>query len=109
MANKKIDEEKIAELQVLEQNAQNLLLQKQAFQLELNETENALKEIEHNDEVYKMVGNLMFRAEKKELQEQLKNKKEILALRLQSIDKQEKETTEHLKKTREEVLKQLGK
>ena len=41
----KIDAEtgkKIQELQILEQNLQNLLMQKQAFQIELNEIENAL-------------------------------------------------------------------
>ena len=39
---------KIQEMQILEQNLQNFLLQKQAFQMELSETQSALKEIENS-------------------------------------------------------------
>jgi len=38
-------QKKIQELQILEHNLQNLMMQKQAFQLELNETVNALEEV----------------------------------------------------------------
>ena len=38
-------QEKIQQLQMMEQNLQQILLQKQAFQFELNETENAGKEV----------------------------------------------------------------
>ena len=39
-------QEKIQELQAFEHTFQNILMQKQAFQIELSETENALKEVE---------------------------------------------------------------
>ena len=39
-------QEEIMQLQILEQNLQNILIQKQNFQIQLNETENALKELE---------------------------------------------------------------
>ena len=45
-------EAQIQELQVLEQNLQNILMQKQAFQLELAEVENALKEIKKADKYF---------------------------------------------------------
>ena len=39
-------DKKIQEIQILEQNLQNLLLQKQAFQMEISETIAAKREIE---------------------------------------------------------------
>ena len=46
---------KIQEIQFLEQNLQNLLMQKQAFQMELSETQAALKELENSgEEVFKI-------------------------------------------------------
>ncbi len=51
-----MEQEKFQEFQVIEQALQNLLLQKQGFQMELSETQSALKEIENSgDEVFKIV------------------------------------------------------
>ena len=91
-----IDEEtqkKIQELQSYEQALHSLLLQKQAFQIELSEAENALSEVtKTKDEVFKIVGNIMIKAKKEDIEKDLKHKKEILSIRLKSIEKQESET-----------------
>ena len=66
----KMEEQKeILQLQLLEQNLQNLALQKQAFQLEIAETENAIRELKKlkDEEVFKIVSNLMIKAEKNEV------------------------------------------
>jgi len=97
---------KIQEMQLLEQNLQNLLLQKQAFQMELSETTSALKEVNKSSEqVFKIIGQLMIQTDKKNMTEELKNKEKILDLRMKSIEKQEKSLTEQLDKIREEVIK----
>ena len=58
-------ENKIQELQILEQTMQNVLIQKQSFQIELAETQGALEELEKTeDEVYKIIGQLMIKTEK---------------------------------------------
>jgi len=103
-------QEKIQELQFLEQNFQQISIQKQAFQLELNETESALAEIEKtNEDVYKIVGNIMVKMGKSDIQKELKGKKEILALRFKSIEKQESSFREKTEKLREEVVKSMKK
>ena len=108
---KQLDEEtakQIQDLQVLEQNTQNLLIQKQAFQLELSETENALEEIKKSgDEVYKIVGQIMIKARKQELEKDLKQKKEIIDLRLKSMEKQESFLKEQLTKKRDEIMSKI--
>jgi len=106
----KDSQEKIQELQVLEQNLQNILLQKQAFQLELSETDSALSEIaKTGEDVYRIVGSIMIKASKEETEKELKEKSEILAIRLKSIEKQESDFREKSDKLRQELLKEMKK
>ncbi len=92
-------------MQILEQNLQNLLLQKQAFQMELSETESALKEIEKSgDEVFKIIGQLMIKTEKAKIKEELSNKKKILELRIKTMEKQEMNFMKQLDILREDIV-----
>jgi len=100
------DQRKIQELQILEQNLQNLLLQKQAFQLELSETASALGEIEKSgDEIFKIIGQLMIKTDKTKTIKELKDKEKMLELRNKTIERQENSITERLEKLREEIMK----
>ena len=92
-------------MQILEQNLQNLMFQKQAFQMELSETQAALREIENSgDEVYKIIGQLMIKSEKNKVKDELLNKEKIIELRIKSIEKQEDSFAEKLEELREEFL-----
>ncbi|OYT35796.1 hypothetical protein B6U91_02450 [Candidatus Pacearchaeota archaeon ex4484_71] len=98
-------EDKIQELQILDQALQNILLQKQAFEMELAETRAAIKEVSNaGDSVYKSVGQLMMKKEKKEVEEELKNKEKMLQDKIERYEKQEKEISEKSGKLREEIL-----
>ncbi len=81
--------EEIQEMQILDQNLHNILLQKEAFQMELSETKSALKEIEKSGEVFKLIGELMIKSDKEKVNEELLNKEKILNMRIKSIEKQE--------------------
>ncbi len=99
-----MNEQKIQEMQILEQKLQNSILQKQAFQIELAETDSALKEIEKSgDEIFKIIGQLMIKSEKSKIQEELLNKKKILELKVKSFEKQENFLGEQLDKIRDEL------
>jgi prefoldin beta subunit len=103
-----VNEQKIQEMQVLEQKLQNSILQKQAFQIELAETDSALKEVEKaGDEIFKIIGQLMIKSEKSKVQEELTNKKKILGLRIKSFEKQENSLSEQLDKIRDELTKSV--
>ncbi len=96
----------IEELQMIEQATQNLSLQKQLFQVELSETDSALENLKDiKGDVYKIVGNLMFKAEKEPLKKELERKKQLLELRIKAIEKQEEELNKKSLKTREEIIK----
>lgn len=101
-----MDQNKLQEMQMLEQNLQNILMQKQAFQMESAETESALSEIENaGDEVFKIIGQLMIRSDKSKIKDELRNKMKIIELRTKTIDKQEESLTSQLEKIRDELIK----
>ncbi len=101
-------EEKIGQLQLMEQNLQNVLMQKQAFQTQLFEIDNALKELEKTkDETYKIVGPIMVAANKKDIKDDLQSKKEILELRIKNLEKQERKIKEEATQLQGEVMKKL--
>ncbi|HJZ19055.1 MAG TPA: prefoldin subunit beta [Candidatus Nanoarchaeia archaeon] len=100
-----MENEKVEEHQILEQNLQNLLVQKQTFQIELSETSSALREIENSkDEIFKIVGQLMIRTDKEKTKDELSNREKILEMRLKSIEKQEDALTGKLEKLRDEFI-----
>lgn len=102
-------ETKLNQLQMLEQSMQNLLMQKQQFQLQQVEIESALKELEKVNEAYKIVGNIMVLSKKDDLKADLNSKKEIVELRIKNMEKQENQLREKASKLQNEVLKGMSK
>lgn len=89
---------------MIDQHSQSILAQKQAFQIELNEITNALEEIGKSpSEAYKIIGNIMIKADPKNLKNDLEEKKKLLDLRISSIEKQEKLIEEKADVLRKEI------
>lgn len=104
---KDIEKENILhDLQVLEQNFHQTLLQKQAFQMELRETQAAKKELEKaGDEVFKIVGQLMIKTDKKSTVAELENKEKLIDLRVKNLEKQEKMISDKIEAFQKEISK----
>lgn len=102
-------QENIGRLQMIEQQVQTMSMQKQQFQSQLFEIENALKELKTSKTAYKIVGNIMVLSDKDKLEKDLKQKKEIIDLRIDNIDKEEKKLKEKAKTLQEELLSKLKK
>tara|TARA_Y100000310_G_C20393081_1_gene673740 strand:+ start:90 stop:422 length:333 start_codon:yes stop_codon:yes gene_type:complete len=101
-------ESKIEKLQKLEQNLQNVLAQKQAFQTQTAEVENALKEVKKtNSNPFKLIGGIMVESNKESVEKDLNSKKDVSELRLKSLEKQEAKATEEIKSLQEEVVTEL--
>jgi len=74
--------------------------------MELSETQAALNEIEDsNDEIFKIIGQLMIKTEKSKAKKELLEKENLLNLRIKTIEKQEKILIEKLDVLRDEVMK----
>ena len=98
--------EQIRSLQILEQNLHNLMMQKQAFQMELAETNSALKEIQAStDDVYKIIGQLMIKVRREGVKKELEEKKKLFDLRINAIEKQEQEFEKKADSLRQDVFK----
>lgn len=99
------EERKMQQLQLLEQNLQNLLLQKQAFQIEQRETQAALRELEKSgDEVFKVIGQLMIKTDKDKMKKELEEKVKLIDLRIQNMDKQEQSFSERFQELQKDLL-----
>ena len=102
-------EQKIGQLQMFEQSLQTFLGQKQQFQVQLVEVESALGELESTNKAYKIIGNIMVENDKNELKADLQSKKEMLELRIKTMEKQESQVRERASKLQFEILKKIKK
>jgi prefoldin beta subunit len=102
-------QEEIQELQILEQSFQQLLMQKNAFNMERNETELVISEVKKsNDEVFRIIGNsVMIKSSKEKILEDMKRKQELIEKRLGDIEKQESDFSSKIESIRENVLKKI--
>ena len=91
----------------MEQNLQNLLVQRQQFSTQLVETDSALKELETTEPVYKVIGNIMVKSDPAVLKQELSQKKELLELRIKSLEKQESQMRDRSQQIKEEVMKHI--
>ena len=102
-------EQKIGQLQMFEQSLQSFLGQKQQFQVQLVEVESALNELDNTEKAYKIVGNIMVETDKNELKAEMQSKKEILELRIKTMEKQEAQVREKASKLQSEILTKIKK
>ncbi len=108
-----LDEEtqrKIQEIQIIEQNFQQLMMQKQSYTFELNESNLALDELKKAEgDVFKIVANqVVLKTNKPDLEKELSHKKELIETRLKSIEKQEKEFSEKLEALKKEIMEKIS-
>ena len=102
-------EQKIGQLKMFEKSMQSFLGQKQQFQMQLVEVESALNELDSTQKAYKIVGNIMVESDRQELKADLQSKKEMLELRIKTMEKQESQVKERASKLQAEILKQIKK
>ncbi len=101
----------LAQLQQLQQQAQAVMTQKTQIEGLIRETEAALKELEKSKDdavIYKSVGELLFRADKPKLVEELKERKDMMDLRLKTMAKQEERIQGRFTQLQEQLKQALG-
>ena len=102
--------EKITQLQLFEQKMHQFISQKQTFQGQLLEVENAMSELKSSEgQVYKIVGNIMLSSDKDSLTKDLADKENVLGLRLKNIEKQELAVKEQAEIIQKEVMEEIDK
>ena len=99
--------EKIQQLQLLQQNLQNISVQKQQLQNQLLELDSALTELKNTEKAYKIVGKIMLAASKDNLSKDLGEKKEVIDVRLKNFTKQEETLQKSIEDLQKEVMAEL--
>jgi prefoldin beta subunit len=104
-----VEESNEKEYVALQQQLRNVLIQKEAFKIQVAEIESALEELKKNKEenVYKIVGNIMIRKRKDEIEKELNEIKDDSELKIRSLENIEKSLIEKIK-TIEEKLRSKG-
>lgn len=102
-----IIQEKINQMQLIQQNMQNFASQRQQFQLQQTEIESALAEMENTQKTYKIIGNIMVATNKDDLKRQLEEKKQMIDIRVASIEKQEAKLREKAELLQKDILAEL--
>lgn len=100
-------QEKIGQIQMVQQNMHNLASQRQQFQLQQAEVETALAEIDASEKTYKIIGNIMVSVDKVKIKEDLEEKRQMLDVRIKSIEKQETNLRDKAESIQKEVLQTL--
>jgi len=98
---------KISQLQQLQQNLQNVLIQKQQLQNQIVEYDSALTELKTTEKAYKIVGKIMLSSPKEELIREVEEKKEVSELRLKNFTQQEEKLQQNFQQVQQEVMSEL--
>ncbi len=107
MSVSKETQQKIQQLQLMEQSMQQFLIQRQNFQSQLAEIDSALKELKNSKEAYKIIGNIMVLSDNEELEKELTSKKETAELRIKTLEKQEQKLRERAEDMQKQVLDEI--
>ena len=101
----------LAQLQQLKAQMEALGQQKIQVEAMLRDTENALEELEKVDDnalVYKNVGDLMIKASRDEVKEELAEKKETFGLRQKTLERQEERGQKRYQQLQQKLQEALG-
>ena len=99
--------DKINQLQLLQQNLQGLMAQKQQMQEQLTELQSALRELGSTEKAYKIVGKVMLATSKEELSKELAEQKDVMEVRLKNFTSQEEKLKKSLEETQKDVMKEM--
>ena len=97
----------LSQIQQIQQQLQSFSVQKSQIKLMIQEMELSLKEIENSknneDDIYKIIGDLIFKSKKEIIKKELDEKIESMKIREQTIQRQEERLTNRFKQLQEQL------
>ena len=103
-------QEQLMKMQQSQQNLQAIMQQKQQIEMEKIETEKSLEELKKasdDDMVYKHAGSILIKSTKKELIDELEERKELTKTRSTVLEKQENRLKETLKEQEAKISEMM--
>jgi prefoldin beta subunit len=103
-------QEQLMKMQQSQQNLQAIMQQKQQIEMEKIETDKSLEELRKStddDMVYKHAGSILIKSTKKEIIEELEERKELTKTRSTVLEKQEERLKETLKEQEAKITEMM--
>ncbi len=103
-------QEQLMKLQQSQQNLQTIMQQKQQIEMERIETDKSLEELikaSDDDTVYKHAGSILIKSTKKDLIEEIEERKELTKTRSIVLEKQEARLKETLKEQEAKITETM--
>ena len=103
-------QQKIQQLQMMEQSFQQLAMQKNAFNMEASETAHVINEVEKAEgEIMRIVsGQVVIKSTKEKVLEEMNKKKKLIDSKMKQMEEQEKEFNKNVESLREEIMKKIN-
>jgi len=103
----KQSQELLNQAQLYQQQIQGIAIQKETFSMQLIEITKALDELEKSkgDGLYKVSGPILIKSEKGELKKELEEKKELISVKLKTLEKSEQRIKERIDGLKEKLTK----
>lgn len=104
-------QEKVEELQQLQETAQTVAVQKQEAESSLTEAENALEimeEVEPDTQMYRQVGEILIQTELDDAESNLEEKVDTLEVRIETLKKQEERVQQQFESLQEDLQQLLS-
>ena len=97
----------VSQFQIMQQQLQNVLIQKESMRLQQLEIERTVEELDASkqEQAYKITGSVMVSKPVKEIKKELEETKEAIELRLGSLKKAEDRINGQLKELQERLKK----
>jgi prefoldin beta subunit len=103
-------QQRLLRLQQLQQTLQGVVSQKQQLEMQLTEVEQAeseLKKLNETAVIYKSIGALLIKSEKDKVTTDLRERKELLKMRVEVLGKQEQRLRTQVKDLQEKLQRDL--
>ena len=102
-------QEKLQQLQIMEQSLHATLAQKQNFQAQQLEVESAISQLSGKKTAYRIIGSIMIESDAESMKKELEEKKEKIDIRIKSLDRQEEKVKSKAESLQKDVLEGMKK
>lgn len=99
--------ELLMRFQTQNQQLQELTAQKQNMEMRKMEIDEALKEVENKNEIYKETAGLLMKKDKEQVKKDLQEERELIEMRTKKMSESETQLKEQLQKDRSKLEKMM--
>lgn len=100
----------LEQAQLFQQQMQGIAAQREALNMQLIEINKSMEELEKTKEkeIYKISGPILIKQGTEEVKKDLDEKKQLIGLRIKTLEKSEQKLAEKLEELREKAIKAKG-